>query len=284
MGERELGGHRHICGPCWNPTHSHAPGVEHCGPEGSTLAKPATTPPATSTHINTVMVAAHGKGSISFELPAGRQVGVNLPAYGQRLDVPGPMMRSLRDPSLSLSALSGLDDASPPIMVEPPDREFTALPKTQILSGRRIGFAKACRAASVVTRLEHCVSFLRVLDQLSAAGMHLIALEVSWSPGVLPDGTDAQSIDTLPPGFCTSSLNELLLEHRLDAWVCDARLDIFPGAIRDGYSHVSVPTGSDIQGLSFGVLFYGARWGEGPLKALVRDFQQTPRARSPVDG
>lgn len=284
MGEKHLDGHRHICGPCWISTHSHAPGVAHCDPVGGTLVNPVNTALAANTQLNTVILAAaQGKGSIAFEPPMGHQTGVNLAAYGQRLDVPGPMMRTVRDPSLSLSALSGLDDASPAIMVEPPDCEYGAVPKPLFLTGRRIGFASSYRAGSAVTWFEHPIGFSRTQDLLRAAGVQLVPLEVRWSQGLLSGRADAQLDDALPAGFCTSPLNELLLEQRLDAWMCDAQQDIFPDAITDGYSRVLVSSGSDPYGLSSSVLFYGARWGEVHLKALVRDFLQALRVRSLVD-
>lgn len=91
---------------------------------------------------------------------------VPIPGY----DAPSLPLKPLRDPALSLIALSGVDPSGP-VMVEVPLVENnTAFTATHALGGRRVGFAERFVDDHEEGRIEHPPSFLKALDILRQAG------------------------------------------------------------------------------------------------------------------
>ena len=181
-------------------------------------------------------------------------VGISLPW----LDVPGPLMKTVRDPSLSLNALSGIDP-SEPVMVEVPlvlnNSTFTAV---HLLAGWRIGFAHRYVGAGEAELLCHSAAVLQALNTLRSAGALLVPV-------------DSHRRDEAYQ-FTLQTRNEIdacVSEHRLDAVVSDSNSAAFHDACASGYPGLceSLRDGSKLW-------FYGARWAGDRLMALVHVYRQ----------
>ena len=141
------------------------------------------------------------RGGIEFQ-PAAAPV-----VQGPRFDIPGPMMKTVRDPSLSLIALSGLDPVGQVMVEVPPIMENNAAKSAPALADWRIGFADGYLRNGVRETVEHSSGFLQALEVLKAAGAEVVPVEAQ-----LPDAAY----------FTLESSNEIdkrTNEHRLDALV-----------------------------------------------------------------
>ena len=164
-----------------------------------------------------------------------------------------PHLRPVRDPALSLVALSG-EDPTEPVMVEVPlvlnNTTFTA---TQALTGYRIGYAERYVQGNQVEPVERSAALQRVFDTLRHAGVQWVAVDMQRS------GDSQQAC---------REIDELVAGLRLDALVSEDPHAAFHHAIRGGYPSVceTLEDGSR-------VWFYGARWAGDRLAALVRAYR-----------
>lgn len=175
-----------------------------------------------------------------------------------RLDVPGPLMKTVRDPALSLNALSGIDPSGP-LMVEVPvvlnNSTFTSV---QALAGWRIGFAHQYLGAGEAEATCHSAAFLQALKTLRSAGALLVPVESHRS--------DAANQFTLQT---RNEIDACVSEHRLDAVVSESSSAAFHSACKSGYPGLceSLVDGTKLW-------FYGARWAGDRLMALVQVYRQ----------
>lgn len=198
------------------------------------------------------------KGAIAFgtapRVPERRGDG----AFPPRLDVPGPLMKTVRDPALSLNALSGIDPSGP-VMVEVPlvlnNSTFTAV---QTLAGWRIGFAHRYVGPGEAEAICHSAAFLQALDTLRSAGALLVPVDSHRCDDANQFGLQAHN-----------EIDACVSEHRLDAVVSDSTSAAFHGACRSGYPGLC-------ESLADGTMlwFYGARWAGDRLMALVHVYRQ----------
>lgn len=179
---------------------------------------------------------------------------VRIPGYNA---LP-PLVRTVRDPSLSLIALSGIEPTGP-VMVEVPlvlnNTSFTA---TQMLAGWRIGFAGRYVCGGHAEPVEHSSALRRAFDTLRQAGAQLVAV-------------DAQRANDSVE-FTLQVINEiddLVTRHRLDALVSDDLSSAFHDACLNGYPSLCEPLEDGVQ-----LRFYGARWSRDSLTALAQAYRQ----------
>jgi hypothetical protein len=187
----------------------------------------------------------------------------NLSGYGPRFDVPGPMMRTVRDPSLSLIALSGVDPEGPVMVQIPPVADAGSMRNNPSLAGIRIGFASEYVSGDVREVVEHSAHFAQVLGTLRAGGAQLMPVHA-----LLVDDTRYFTLDS------NNEINDRITENRLDVLVSDAQSAAFHNAAATGNPRICVSTGTDAAGVSMDVWFYGAYWASDRLEALVQSCQQ----------
>ncbi|CAH0307380.1 hypothetical protein SRABI111_05203 [Pseudomonas carnis] len=165
-----------------------------------------------------------------------------------------PHLRPVRDPALSLVALSG-EDPTEPVMVEVPlvlnNTTFTA---TRALTGYRVGYVERYVQGNHVERVEHSEALHRVFDTLRRAGVQWVAVDMQRS------GDNQQAC---------REIDERVAGLRLDALVSEDPEAAFHNASRSGY-----PTVCETLEDGSRVWFYGARWAGDRLAALVRAYRQ----------
>lgn len=183
--------------------------------------------------------------------------------YGPRFDIPGPMMRTVRDPPLSLIALSGVDPEGPVMVEIPPVADAGHLRNTPSLAGSRIGFASEYVAGDVRETIKHSAHFARVLNVLRAAGAELVPVQA-----LVVDNTRHFTLNS------NNEIDDRVTENRLDGLVSDAQSGAFHQTSTAANPRFRVSAGVDAKGVSLVVWFYGAHWGGDRLAALVRGCQQ----------
>jgi len=200
---------------------------------------------------------AAGQRGIAFsvEPQAGMPHEVSIPIPGY--DAPAIPLKTVRDPSLSLIALSGIDPSGP-VMVEVPlvqnNSTFTAL---SMLAGRRVGFADRYERNGDQEPLKHRAVFLRALEQLRQAGALLVPVSAQQVDGSLQFDLHTRN-----------EIDDLMTEHRLDALVSDSQSAAFHQACWSGYPRLGEPLGAGAT-----LWFYGARWSKDSLAVLVQGYR-----------
>jgi Asp-tRNA(Asn)/Glu-tRNA(Gln) amidotransferase A subunit family amidase len=193
--------------------------------------------------------------------PPGIVFGVEHPEGVAR--IPGytalaPLVKTVRDPSLSLIALSGIEPTGP-VMVEVPvvvnNTTFTA---TRILAGWRIGFAGRYVRGGHAELVEHSSGLRRAFDILRQAGAQLVAVDAQR-----PDASLEFTLQAV------NEIDDLVTRHRLDALVSDTLNDAFHEAGLGGYPCFCEPMEDGLQ-----LRFYGARWSRDSVTALVQAYRQ----------
>lgn len=174
---------------------------------------------------------------------------VPVPGY----DAPGLPLKSLRDPSLSLVALSGIDPSGPVMVEVPLVQNNSTFTPAQALSGRRVGFAERFAGAHEHTIIEHSPSFLRALAILSRAGAQAVPVLAHQGNG---------------PHRTRNEIDELVHEYQLDALVSDSRSAAFHSACWSGYPVLGEPLGDGAT-----LWFYGAQWSRDSLTSLVQGYR-----------
>ena len=244
------------CVPCPVGVHSVLHGFDH------SVCKPS----APSGLANTVGIS---RGCIEFQSSAA-PVGVATTlttVQGPRFDIPGPMMKTVRDPSLSLIALSGLDPAGQVMMEVPPIMDNRSAKSAPVLATWRIGFADEYLRNGVRETVEHSNGFLQALEVLKVAGAEVLPV-VAQLPDAAAYFTQASS----------NEIDERVSEHRLDALVSDGQSPAFHGFCKAGYPGVCQIFNDATDGSHVVLWFYGARWARDSLSALVRAYQQAMQA------
>lgn len=228
-------------------------------------------PPCAPTVSKGVVFGADTCGVIvsSGDHPSGLEFGSSS-GYGPRFDIPGPMMRAVRDPSLSLIALGGVDPEGPVMVEIPPVADAGHLINTRPLAGSRIGFASEYVAGDVRETIEHSAHFAQVLNVLRTAGAELV-------PVFARVMDDARHF-TLDPG---NEINDRVTENRLDGLVSDAQSAAFHQAATAGNPRIRIPIGTGPDGVSTFVWFYGAYWAGDGLAALAQRCRLVLSAQTP---
>jgi len=180
-----------------------------------------------------------------------------------RFDVPGPMMRTVRDPALLLSAMSGVDPEGPVMVEIPPVVNPGNVSNCALLAGSRIGFASEYLLGNDRQPVEHSAHFIWVLKVLSNAGAQLVP--------VLARVSDDAHHFTL---YASNEIDDRVMEGRLDALVSDASSVAFHPSATSAHPRISISTGPDTDGAATLIWFYGAHWASDQLGALVHGCQQ----------
>ncbi|MFO2462720.1 amidase family protein [Pseudomonas sp. 15FMM2] len=209
------------------------------------------------------------QGGIEFEPATAHAAHGIVLAQGPRFDVPGPMMRTVRDPALSLMALSGLDPVGPVMVEVPPVQDNSALTTPPALAGWRIGFADEYLRGGERETAEHSSAFLRALEVLRTAGAQLVPVSA-----LIPDTALHFTTDL------SNEIDERVAEHRLDALVSDEQSPAFHASCKTGYPGISLP----LSNTGVAIWFYGARWARDSLSVLVRAYQKVLLQNDPVQG
>ena len=178
--------------------------------------------------------------------------------HGGVVPIPGynalpPLMRSARDPSLLLNALSGIDPTGP-VMVEVPlvlnNTTFTA---SQLFSGWRIGFADRYVCSGQGSPAYHSAAMRRAFDILRQAGARLVPVNAQRAHG---------SVQFTPNS--RNEIDELVAEHLLDALMSDGKSAAFHGACRSGHASLCDTLEDGTQ-----LWFYGPSWSRDTLPTLL---------------
>jgi hypothetical protein len=211
-------------------------------------AEPSALPP-TSLSPPTDSVSPRG---IAFDVdthPHGQPGGgLLIPGY----NAPGVPIKPLRDPSLSLIALSGVEPEGP-VMVEVPlvqnNSSFTTV---QSLPGWRVGFANR-----YVRGGEHSAAFMHALKVLRRVGVQLVPVAAQRT-----DDAVQFSLHT------RNEIDDHALTYRLDALVSDSHSTAFHAACWSGYPRLEEPLEGGGR-----LYFYGSRWSRDSLRALVQGYR-----------
>ncbi|WP_411378693.1 hypothetical protein [Pseudomonas sp. MPB26] len=166
-------------------------------------------------------------------------------------------MKPLRDPSLSLIALSGVDPSGPVMVEVPLVQNNTTFTATHALRGRRLGFAERFVDTQEQGLIEHAPSFLRALDVLRRAGAELVPVH-------------AHLANHTP--HARNEIDELVREYRLDALVSDSRSSAFHGTCGSDYPGIGEPLEDGAT-----LWFYGARLAKDWLASLVQAYRNIHR-------
>ncbi len=211
------------------------------------------------------------RGGIEFEpLSAQAAYGVAL-AQGPRFDVPGPMMKAVRDPALSLTALSGLDPVGPVMVEVPPAQDNSGLGTPPALAGWRIGFADDYLRSGERETAEHSRVFLRTLEVLRTAGAQLVPVSAQ-----IPDAALYFTLES------RNEIDDRVTEHRLDALVSEQQSPAFHASCKAGYPGICLSFSDDITGAGVAIWFYGARWARDSLSVLVQAYQKVLLQNDPL--
>ncbi|OPA99013.1 hypothetical protein BFW87_04310 [Pseudomonas fluorescens] len=182
-----------------------------------------------------------------------RESAAPVPGYNAL----APQIRTVRDPALSLIALSGIDP-SDPVMVEVPlVLNNTSFTDTPMISGWRIGFAQRYVRGNHSELVEHTEAFLRALGVLGQLGAQLVPVDAQR-------GDKSLQFDL----HTRNEIDDLVTEHRLDALVSDGQSAAFHGACRSGYPSLF----QALEGTTLWI--YGARWSRDSLPTLLRAYRQ----------
>lgn len=169
-----------------------------------------------------------------------------------------PLIKTVRDPALSLIALSGIDPTEPVMVEVPLVLNNTTFIETQLLSGWRIGFAGRYVRGGHVESVSHSEAFFRALDILRQAGAQLVAVDAQRADDTLHFNTQIRN-----------EIDDLVIEHRLDALVSDGQSAAFHRACRSGYPSLCEPLAGGTK-----LWIYGARWSRDSLPTLLRAYRQ----------
>lgn len=189
--------------------------------------------------------------------PGKPEASVPIPGY----DAPGLPLKPLRDPSLSLIALGGVDPSGPVMVEVPLVQNNTTFTGTHAVRGRRVGFAERFVDAQEQEPIEHNPSFLRALDVLRRAGAELVPVH-------------AHRANHTP--HARNEIDELAREYRLDALVSDSRSSAFHGACASDCPGIGEPLEDGAT-----LWFYGARWAKDWLASLVQEYRSVHRLMGP---
>ncbi|WLH50746.1 hypothetical protein PSH62_22060 [Pseudomonas tolaasii] len=178
-----------------------------------------------------------------------------------------PHLKTVRDPALSLIALSGIEPTEPVMVEVPLVLNNTTFTESQTLSGWRIGFAERYVRGDQVTTVEHAAVFIHALEVFRHAGAQLVPVNARR-------GDEAFQFDLQTH----NEIDELVSTHRLDALVSDSRSVAFHNACRSGYPSLceALEEGTKLW-------MYGARWSRDALPTLLEVYRKA-RTSAPLQG
>ena len=183
-----------------------------------------------------------------------REGAARVPGYNAL----APLIKPVRDPALSLIALSGMDPTEPVMAEVPLVLNNTTSTASLGLEGYRIGYVNRYVQGNQVEVVDHSAALHRVFDTLRQAGVQLVSM-------------DAQRVDDslqFNLSVC-NEIDELVSEYRLDALVSDDPSAAFHGACKHGYPNVCETLEDGTR-----LWFYGARWAAARLTVLLRAYRQ----------
>lgn len=183
-----------------------------------------------------------------------REGAAPIPGYNAL----APLIKTVRDPALSLIALSGIDPTEPVMVAVPLVLNNTTSTTSQSLSGWRIGFAHQYVQGNHVEPVEHTATFCRALDILRQAGAQLV-------PVVAQRADDSLRFTLQSP----NEIDDLVAKHRLDALVSEGQSAAFHNACKSGYPALCEPLEEGVK-----LWIYGARWARDSLPMLLRVYRQ----------
>lgn len=179
---------------------------------------------------------------------------VRIPGYNAL----APQVRTVRDPSLSLVALSGIEPTGPVMVEVPLVLNNTTFTSSTMLAGWRIGYVGRYVQGGRAAPVDHSSALRRVFEVLRQAGVQLVAVDVRHA-----DDSHEFSLQAC------NDIDELVTRYGLDALVSDDANAAFHGACRSGYPSICEPLEGGIK-----LWFYGARWSGDSLNALVLAYRQ----------
>ena len=206
--------------------------------------------PASSSALHTGNV---GAGGIVFG--AGQRQGATpIPGYNAL----APHIKPVRDPVLSLIAMSGIDPTEPVMMEVPLVLNNTTFTASLTLAGYRIGYVDRYVQGNHVESIEHSAAVRGMFDLLRQAGAQWVAVDARRGDENLQFSLQG-----------CNGIDELVTHHRLDALVSDDPDAAFHHACRSRY-----PNACETLGDGSKVWFYGARWAADRLTTLLRTYRQ----------
>lgn len=190
--------------------------------------------------------------------------GISIPGYS----APALPVKPVREPSLSLVALSGIDPSGPVMVEVPLVQNNTTFTADRSVTGLRVGIAERYARGEGHPCIEHCALFVRALENLRLAGVELVQVPALWAD------------DTLQFNLHTRhEIDALFSKYRLDALVSDSLSAAFHDACRAGYPRLGEPLGDGTT-----LWFYGVRWSKGALPNLVHGYRSACRLMAAQGG
>lgn len=186
--------------------------------------------------------------------PEHPQGAVRIPGYNAL----APLVKTVRDPSLSLIALSGIEPTGP-LMVEVSLVENkTTFSATRMLVGWRVGYAERYVHNGHIEPVEHSSALRRAFEILRQAGAQLVAVDARRADDSLEFTLQA-----------INEIDDLVTRYLLDALVSDDLSDAFRDACQSGYPSLCEPLEDGVN-----LRFYGARWSRDALTVLAQAYRQ----------
>lgn len=183
--------------------------------------------------------------------------GILIPGY----NAPALPVKPMRDPSLSLVALSGIDPSGPVMVEVPLVQNNTTFTVDRRVTGLRVGVAQRYERGDDHPRIEHRALFVRALESLRLAGVERVHVPAQWAD------------DTLKFNLRTrNEIDELFSQYRLDALVSDSQSAAFHEACLAGYPRLGEPLGDGTT-----LWFYGSRLSKDSLPNLVQGYRSACR-------
>lgn len=189
---------------------------------------------------------------------------IRIPGY----DAPTLPVKPVRDPSLSLVALSGINPSRPIMVAVPLVQNNTAFTAGRRVNGLRVGVAGRYARGDDHERIEHRACFTRALEALRLAGVELVQV-----PARRTDGTLKFSL------YTHNEIDALVTQYRLDALVSDSQSAAFHEACRAGFPRLGEPLGDGST-----LWFYGTRLSKNLLLTLRQGYRSARRLMDLEDG
>jgi hypothetical protein len=179
---------------------------------------------------------------------------VRIPGYNAL----APHVKTVRDPSLSLIALSGIEPTGPVMVEVPLVLNNTVFTSSRALAGWRIGYVGRYVRAGHAEPVEQGSALRQVFEVLRQASVQWVAVDAKRADESLEFTLQA-----------CNDIDDLVTRYRLDALVSVEGDGAFRGACASGYSSICVPLEGGVK-----LWFYGARWSRDSLDTLVQVYRQ----------
>ncbi|MCR4541253.1 hypothetical protein NUV89_22935 [Pseudomonas sp. 18.1.10] len=179
---------------------------------------------------------------------------VRIPGYNAL----APHVKTVRDPSLSLIALSGIEPTGPVMVEVPLVLNNTTFASSKVMAGWRIGYVGRYVRAGRAEPVEQGSALRQVLEVLRQAGVQWVAVDVKRADQTLEFTLQA-----------CNDIDDLVTRYRLDALVSVEGNAAFQGACASGYRSICIPLEGGMK-----LWFYGARWSRDSLDTLAQAYRQ----------